>query len=341
MKDWLPPENWLSIHTIDAHTAGEPFRVILSGFPPLEGRSILEKRAFAEAHFESLRTAIMLEPRGHADMYGCLLTDPVTPDADLGVLFMHNAGYSTMCGHGIIALVKVLLETGHFPVSTPQTLLRIDTPAGLVTAIADTQTGTVGRVSFLNVPAFVEELDASIDVPGLGEVRYDLAFGGAYYAYVQADPLKLELNPEHTRELIQVGRSIKKAIRKERVIVHPFEKDLGFLYGVIFIGSPVNKDSHSRNVCIFADGEVDRSPTGTGVSGRLAIHFKRGEVGKGESIQIESILGTHFEGYVSETTSFGPYDAIIPRVSGQAYITGKHIFLVDPEDPLKDGFFLR
>jgi trans-L-3-hydroxyproline dehydratase len=184
--NWNPPSHWLRITTIDAHTEGEPFRVITGGFPELPGETVLARRRYAKQHFDHLRTALMWEPRGHADMYGCLVTPPVSPEADVGVLFIHNEGFSTMCGHGIIGFTTVALETGMFPMNEPETTLKIDTPAGLVTAHARVKHGRVASVYFHNVPSFVLELDAAVDVPGLGRVRYDLAFGGAFYAYVKA-----------------------------------------------------------------------------------------------------------------------------------------------------------
>lgn len=341
MKIWTPPAHWLKITTIDAHTEGEPFRVITGGFPDLPGATILEKRRYAKEKLDHLRTALMWEPRGHADMYGCLVTPPVTPGADLGILFMHNEGFSTMCGHGIIGIATVALETGMLPAIEPETTLKIDTPAGLVTAHAVVAGGRVQRVRFQNVPSFVLALDEIVDVPGLGQVRYDLAFGGAFYAYIQAGDLGLTCAPEDYRPLIEKGMAIKRAVMAARPIPHPFEADLSFLYGTIFVGPALAEGVHSRNVCIFAEGEVDRSPTGTGVSGRLVLHYARGEVGLNQPLIIESIIGSRFTGRVLDTTTFGPYPAIIPEVEGTAHLTGRHEFLIDPEDPLQAGFMLR
>jgi proline racemase len=341
MRNWEPPEDWLRITTIDAHTAGEPFRVITGGYPDLPGDTILERRRYARQHLDHLRTALMWEPRGHADMYGCIITPPVSPEADIGVLFMHNEGYSTMCGHGIIGIAKVALETGLLPRVEPETTVRIDTPAGLVTAHARVEGGQVTRVRFHNVPSFVLALDQTVDVPGLGQVRYDIAFGGAFYAFVQAEDVGATCTPEDFRPLIEKGLAIKRAVMADRPIPHPFEPDLSFLYGTIFVGPPQDSGAHSRNVCIFAEGEVDRCPTGTGVSARLAIHHARGEIGVGEPMVVESIIGTRFVGRIVETTAFGPYPAIIPEVEGTAHITGRHEFLIDPADPLRDGFILR
>jgi trans-L-3-hydroxyproline dehydratase len=336
-----PPADWIKITAVDAHTGGEPFRVIVDGFPELEGDTILERRRYARENFDHLRTALMWEPRGHADMYGCILTPPVTPDADFGILFIHNEGFSTMCGHGIIGITKVVLETGMLPMIAPTTTIRIDSPAGLITAYAHIQDGHVQNVSFHNVPSFVVALDEVVDVPRLGKVRYDLAFGGAFYAYVKAEDLDLSCGPEDFQALIEKGMMIKRAVMQSRTIKHPFEEDLSFLYGTIFIGPPTQEGSDSQNVCVFAEGEVDRSPTGTGVSGRLAIHYRRGEIVLNEPIVIESIIGSKFTGTVVKETIFGLYPAIIPEVQGDAHIVGRNELWIDPNDPLKDGFILR
>ena len=341
LHTWNPLSNWIKITTIDAHTEGEPLRILTGGYPELPGATILERRRYAKTHYDQLRTALMWEPRGHADMYGAILTPPVTPDADFGILFIHNEGFSTMCGHGIIAITKVAVETGIVPMQIPITTVKIDSPAGLVTAHAKIEQEQVKSVSFQNVPSFVLTLDETIDVPGLGPVRYDIAFGGAFYAFVQAEEVGLSCTPENFRPLIEKGMAIKRAIMQSRPIPHPFDADLSFLYGTIFIASPVGKDADSRNVCIFAEGEVDRSPTGTGVSARMALHHVRGEISIGQKMVIESIIGSSFSGRIVATTTFGPYQAVIPEVEGTAHITGKHEFYLDPDDPLKHGFILR
>jgi trans-L-3-hydroxyproline dehydratase len=264
MKNWTPPKHWLKITTIDAHTEGEPFRVITGGYPELPDGSILARRRYAMEHLDHLRTALMWEPRGHADMYGCIVIPPVTAEADFGVLFMHNEGYSTMCGHGIIGITTVALEAGLVPMTSPETQVKIDTPAGLVTAHARVSKGRVQSVYFHNVPSFVLIMNEAVDVPGLGKVSYDIAFGGAFYAFVQAEEVGVRCSPEDFRALIEKGMAIKRSIMASRPIPHPFEEDLGFLYGTIFIGPPQAEGAHSRNVCIFAEGELDRSPTGTG-----------------------------------------------------------------------------
>ncbi|GMV06645.1 MAG: proline racemase [Gemmatimonadota bacterium] len=339
-RDWSPPETWTRVLAVDAHTGGEPLRVILEGFPLLEGGTILALRREARERHDALRTALMWEPRGHADMYGCIVVPPVTAGADFGVLFTHNEGYSTMCGHGIIAVATVALELGLVE-GGPDGRVGIDTPAGFVEAWGEVTGGRVRRVSFVNVPSFVAARDREVDVPGLGTVGYDVAFGGAFYAFVDAEALGLRLAREETEALIRVGRAIKAAVAAAGQPVHPDDPDLSFLYGTIFVGPPHDPGHHSRNVCVFADGEVDRSPTGTGVSARLALHHARGELAGGEVIRVESLLGTTFDGEVVGTARVGPHDAVIPRVSGSAHLTGRSEFFLDPDDPLGEGFLLR
>lgn len=326
------------ISTIDVHVAGEPLRVITDGFPEPEGATILEKRRFCQTHLDHLRRVLMWEPRGHSDMYGCLLVSPSDPRADYGVLFMHNEGYSTMCGHGIIGLVTVLIEQGIFSHADPARKIRLETPSGLVTAMASVEEGRVCSVAFQNVPSFVGGLDETIEVPGIGPVRYDLAFGGAFYAFCQAKELGLELSPRQAQKITEMGVKIKQAIMAQRSIEHPNEPDLGFLYGIIFVDSPINVHAHCRQVCIFAEGALDRSPTGTGVSAHLAILAARGSIDDQTPYVLESILGTTFTGRMVEKINYHGIPAIVPEVSGQAYLTGKHEFVIDEEDPLRDGF---
>ncbi|UCC89778.1 MAG: proline racemase family protein [Anaerolineales bacterium] len=339
--DWNPPDDWMRITSVDAHADGEPLRVITGGLPPIPGDTILDRRRYLRENLDHLRTALMWEPRGHADMYGAIMTDPVTKEADAGVLFMHNEGYSTMCGHGIIGLVTVALETGMLPIAGPITTVKLDTPAGLVTARARIQGDRVRSVAFENVPSFVYALDQTVDVPGIGEVGYDVAFGGAFYAYCQAADLGVGLGPPDFRRLIEVGTAVKHAVMESLRIQHPFEKDLSFLYGTIVVGPAQAEGADSRNVCIFAEGEVDRCPTGTGVSGRLALNYARGQAKLDQPFVVESIIGTRFIGRILGTTTFGGYRAVIPGIEGSAHIVGRHEFLIDPDDPLRDGFVLR
>lgn len=340
---FTPPSDWLRIRTIDMHTGGEPLRVILSGFPPLQGHRVLDYRNYIRKHHDQLRKILMHEPRGHADMYGCLLLPPNDEGADFGILFLHNEGYSTMCGHAVIAITKLALEMGWVERKYPETKVSIDAPCGRITSFARLEEqGAVSSVYFHGVPSFVVALDQYVEVTGLGKVKYDLAYGGAFYAYVDANALNLELSPENYSRLIATGMAIKRAVMQSSdLLVHPFEEDLSFLYGTIFIGGPVSEGVDSRNVCIFAEGEVDRCPTGSGVSGRIPLHYARQELQFGESMRIESITGSVFTGSIVREENYGPFQALIPCVEGTAHITGQHEFLLDPTDPFQEGFFLR
>jgi proline racemase len=343
--DWRPPAHWKQIRTIDMHTGGEPLRVFTSGLPPIEGSTVLQKRRYFREHYDHLRTGTMWEPRGHADMYGAVVTPSL--DADFDVFFLHNEGYSTMCGHAIIALTTLAVETGlvrHDPPSrgeSSEIQLTFSVPAGTIHARASLEGGKARNVSFRNVPSFLYLRDREVDVPGMGRVRFDVAYGGAFYALVDATPLGLELVPEHFNQLVEYGRRIKLAVMNAFAIEHPLEKDLSFLYGVIFTGPAQQPAHHSRNVCIFAEGELDRSPTGSGVSARAALHFAKGELQLNESITIESILGSTMTVRAAEFTKFGPYDAVIPEVGGTASITGRNEFYFDPDDPFGHGFIFR
>jgi len=337
------PTDMIRLTTIEAHAAGEPLRIVTGGLPELPGATILERRRFMRDHFDYVRRALMWEPRGHYNMYGCVVTPPVSSEADFGVLFMHNEGYSTMCGHGVIALVTVLVESGAVKVEGQQATVNLDTPAGLVRATAHLEEGRVAKVSFLNVPSFLYARDLAIEVPGYGQVVCDVAWGGAFYAVLPADRVGLRVEPEQTAALVAAGEVIKKAVTAVLPIKHPLEEDLSFLYGTILTDAPEEANHHSRNICVFAKAEVDRSPTGTGVSARLAIHQARGEIKTGESIVIESILGRHstFSGRVVAETRVGSYPAVIPEVSGSAFITGRCEFVIDPRDPLGQGFLVE
>jgi trans-L-3-hydroxyproline dehydratase len=343
--NWNPPKDWLKIKTIDLHTGGEPLRVFVDGLPEIKGSTILEKRRYFRDNFDYIRTGTMFEPRGHADMYGAIITEPTTEDADFGTFFLHNEGYSTMCGHAIIALTKLVLDTGMIqkdPDSYPdEPELIINAPPGKIYVKAFRENGIVQKVSFKNVPSFLFLKDEEIEVPEIGKVKFDVGFGGAFYAFCNADELGLKMDKTDYNRLIDYGRNIKYAVMNKYEIKHPFEEDLSFLYGTIFTGKAYNPENHSRNVCIFAEGEVDRSATGSGVSARAALHFAKGELNLNQKITVESILGTTMDVEVTKTTEFGPHNAVIPEVSGTAFITGKNEFYFDPDDPLKNGFIFR
>lgn len=342
--DLKPKEDGLQIKTIDMHTGGEPLRVIIDGFPELKGNSVLEYRRYCKEYYDHLRTTLMFEPRGHADMYGCILLPPNDEDGDFGILFIHNEGYSTMCGHAIIAISTLAVEMNWIDHHEGDNIIKIDAPCGRIISYAQVKNGKVTGVRFHCVPSFVVGLDRKVKVDGIGEVIYDLAYGGAFYAYVDMakNNFDFDLTPNSYRMLIAKGMDIKHAVMEQDPnILHPYEEDLSFLYGTIFIGSSSKENIDSRNVCIFAEGEVDRCPTGSGVSGRMAIHKMRNEIQYGDTMTIESITDSVFKGSVISEEQYGPYKAVIPQVEGTAHITGMHTFMIDPDDPMKNGFIFR
>jgi trans-L-3-hydroxyproline dehydratase len=330
----------MDIRTLDYHTGGEPLRIITGGLPEPVGDTILDRRRYMQANLDAYRRFLMWEPRGHADMYGAVLVPPATADGDVGVLFLHNEGYSTMCGHGIIALVTAGLEHDLFEVSDP-TAIRIDTPAGRITARANRDgAGRIESVSFTNVASFVLEPRVTVDAGG-HSVDCTIAFGGAFYAYVDAEPLGFRLLADEAADVIRLGQQIKDAVNAQCDIRHPEgEADLNFLYGTIFVRAG-ERPGHSRNACVFAQSELDRSPTGTGVSGRAAIHHARGDIGLGQELEIDSIIGSTFRVRCLENTFVGGIPAVVPEVTGSAFKTGEHRFVIDERDPLGKGFFVR
>lgn len=331
------------ITTVDAHTAGEPLRIITAGYPVIKGGTMLEKRRYVGENHDHLRKLIMLEPRGHSGMYGCLVTAPAAPDGDFGVLFMHNEGYSTMCGHGIIAITKVAVETGMIDLAPGETVkeLKIDTPAGRIIALCRIRGSIADTVSFYNVPSFVYRENLAVPVGGLGEVKVDIAFGGAFYALVDAKQLRLKVEPKQAERLVKVGMEIKDKIAAMLNVVHPDEPELCGIYGAI-ITEDVEKDSAgnliSKNVTVFADAQIDRSPTGTGTAARVALLHKQGKMKAEATLKNRSIIDTEFEARIHRFTKVGAYDALIPEISGSAQITGYHNFVLEQGDPLAEGF---
>jgi proline racemase len=335
----LPGER---IVAIDMHTAGEPLRIVLDApFFPSGAYILARRRDASEGTWDRFRRVLMFEPRGHADMYGAIITAPVTKNASFGVLFMHNEGYSTMCGHAIIALGKAAVELGWVEVVEPETVLQIDAPAGLVTARVNVREGRALSTRFANVPSYAAALAQTVKVPGLGDVRLDVGYGGAYYAFVDAASIGLRLDLAHGSDFAAAGMAIKHSVMDALPIRHPEFADLGFLYGTIFFGPAADPRHHSRHLCVFADGAIDLSPTGTGVSARLALLRARQEIESGKWIAIESITGETFGGRILEDLDYYGMPAVIPEVQGTAHFTGCHTFLAEPGDPLAQGFLVR
>jgi len=342
----IPMRPSRTMQTIDCHAAGEPLRIVTAGLPPLPGDTILARRAYMAEHLDGVRRFLMWEPRGHADMYGCIVTPPVSPGAFCGVLFMHNEGYSTMCGHGIIGLVTVLIETGQLPAAGPdsrdrsEVAVALDTPAGLVRARASVEGGRVREVTMRNVASFV--LDRRVvPVDGLGDVAATVAYGGAFYALVDAPRAGLGERPGPLGRLVEAAAAIKAAVLRAGTIVHPLESGIDGLYGVVMGWPPARAGADQTSLTVFADSEVDRSPCGTCTSAVMAARWADGRLPLGTPFVNESLIGTRFSGRLVEETRAGPHRAVTPEVSGSASITGYHTFVLDPDDPLPDGFLLR
>jgi proline racemase len=347
----------ITLKTIDAHAAGEPLRLIVEGFPSPRGKTMLEKREWVKTHADHLRRALMLEPRGHADMYGAILTEPVSPGSHAGVLFMHNDGYSTMCGHGIVAVTTMALERGLLMPGGDGTTVVYDAPAGTIRARARlgaggagtaggtgaaAETGRAGEVrvdsvAFVNVPSFVLHGGLAVKLAAR-TIRVDVAFGGAFYAIVDGEAVGLPIDVAHLPELRRLGMEIKHAIEAARTIAHPLDPGLHGIYGTIFTGPPSAEGADLRNVTIFADAEVDRSPCGTGTAAVMAVVDAMGLLGPERPFVHESLIGTRFNGRVASRTIVGEHEAIVPEIEGSAWITGEHTFLIDERDPLREGF---
>jgi proline racemase len=315
------------VSTVDYHTGGEPFRIVTGGVAPLEGRTILDKRRFAGEHLDHVRRLLVHEPRGHADMYGCFDTEPEDEGADLGVVFFHTAGYSTACGHGTIALVTWAIESGRIERDGDEVEVVVDVPSGRLPAVARVENGRVVSVRFRNVPAFVHA--RGLEAAGR---QVDVAFGGAFYA-----SLEERVDPGELPRLIELGRAVKADLEHGHEIVHPRESELRDVYGVIFWQEDGEVPLTQRNVTVFADGEVDRSPCGSGTSARLALLHEEGRLAVGEPLLHQSIVGSEFTGRVVEEVVGG----VVTEIEGCAHLTGRHEFVLEPDDELGEGFLLR
>ena len=325
------------LSTVEMHTGGEPTRLIVEGWPVFEARTLLGKRREAKEKFDHLRRGLMLEPRGHDGMYGALLVEPDHPEADLAVLFMHNEGFSTMCGHATIALARWAVESGRVKRQPNETTVRLQCPCGLVIARVTAD----GFVRFESVPSFAYALDRIAPTTTWGPVSVDIAYGGAFYAFLSADSIGLNLQSSPMRAIVDAGEEIAYAAALAIPIAHPDEPDLAFLYGTILTDGSEGADRPSRNVCIFAGRQVDRSPTGSGVSARMALQVARRQAKLGERRQFESCTGAVFTGCaLREAASVASRKAVTVEVGGLAHFTGEGRFRFDPDDPLREGFSL-
>jgi len=330
-----------TISTVEVHTGGEPFRIVTSGLPRLPGKTIVERRAWLKENADDIRQVLMFEPRGHADMYGGYLTEPVSPEADFGIIFLHNEGYSDHCGHGVIALATAAVELGWIARTEPETRVCIDAPCGFIEAFVKWDGQHANGVRFINVPSFILQRDVTVITPTFGEVTGDIAYGGAFYFYTSGKPFGLQIHESNIDALKQFGAEVKIAANKAFPVVHPSIPEINHIYGTIIDGEPRHAGSTQANCCIFADREVDRSPTGSGTAGRAAQLYLRGELAKGEVLVNESVIGSAFSARILEETHVGDIPAVIPEVSGDAFVYGFCNWLIDDRDPQKNGFLVR
>ncbi len=321
------------------HTGGEPLRIITAGYPDIPGDNILSKRRYAKNHLDHLRRFLMFEPRGHYDMYGAILVPPSLPDADLAVLFIHNEGYSTMCGHAIMALGRYAIDYGLVKAMEPTTPVNIECPCGLVRAEVEVTNGQTGKVRFSSVPSFMFADDLELTLPDGRGFKTDIGYGGAFYAVLDAGQFDTEVTPDNVPKLTALSQEICQVVNDSITLAHPDHDDLAFLYGAILTdGRDAYGTVPTRNICVFAKNQVDRSPTGSGVSARLAIQHAKGLIKKGQTRPFESVIGSGFDGAVKEVTTCGPHPAIIASVTGQAHYSGTARFWHEDGDDVGRGF---
>jgi proline racemase len=329
-----------TLSVIDYHTEGEPMRFVVDGVAPIPGATLMARSEHLAAHARDLLGFTLYEPRGHAAMCGAILTEPVTAGADAGVLFIEPLGPVHMCGHGAIALGAMLVETGRVPAPGGAATVTLDTPAGLVTCRVRAGAGRPTEVTIRNVPAFSAGLDLVVEVPGLGPVAYDLAYGGHFYALVEAAPLGLSLDAKEAPRLVEAGERIRAAIEARGPLVHPAMPEArGLLYVQLY--EPARRpDAQLRNAVVVAPAGLDRSPCGTGTSARLANLHARGRLAVGEEFGHESIIGTRFVGRIAALTDVAGTPAVVPEITGRAWLMGRATLSLDPTDPFPGGFLL-
>ena len=328
------------ISTIDTHTAGEPARIILSGLPPILGNTMAEKKQYMKEHLDHFRTLLMQEPRGHKDMFGIVLTPPIRQEAHYGVLFIDSEGYIDMCGHSIMSATTALIEIGMVLPIEPETCVIFDTPAGLIEARARIEGNRVIEVSVANVPSFLYAKDVAVDLRGIGSINVDVAFGGNFFALVPAKALGVAVHPENSGRLIDLGAAVKTAVNAKLIVQHPIVDHITKVELTMIYDKPEPSQPFAKSVVIFGDGQLDRCPCGTGTSAAMAALYAKGELPLDTEYINESIIGTRFKGKLLRQVQLGDFVAVEPVVTGTAYITGIQQFVVDPNDPFKNGFLV-
>jgi trans-L-3-hydroxyproline dehydratase len=338
----LATESGTAIETVEMHTGGEPVRIVVSGYPEVPGPTLLDRRRYVRDRLDHLRRRLIFEPRGHVDMYGALPQPADHPGAAFAVLFMHNEGYSTMCGHAVIALGRWAVDSGRVPLVEPETNFGLQCPCGLVRVRVAASGGRTGRVRFESVPAFAYALDREVEVDGVGRIAVDVGYGGAFYAFVPAARFGLDVRSSPVAQLVDAADRVSRAVKAQVPIRHPDEADLGYLYGTILTdGRDRHSEQSTANICVFADRQVDRSPTGSGVTARIAIQLARGQISLGQERRFESVTGAQFTGRGLAMGQRGEFATVVVEVGGEAHYVGTARFTAEAGDPLADGFLLR
>lgn len=327
------------IKTIDSHTMGEPTRIVYDGFPKFPGKTMMEKKKYLIEHYDFLRSALMLEPRGHRDMFGAILTEPVNEEADYGVIFIDSGGCLNMCGHGSIGTASMLVETGMVPVTEPYTEVVLDAPSGIIRTKVHVVDGKAIEVSILNVPAFLYKENLEIETKKWGKITYDISFGGSFFALVDAESVGLSLELDNINAITELGMELLDSINALVDIRHPY-LDITTVDLVEFYAHTMNQNADMKNCVIFGDAQADRSPCGTGTSAKLATLYAKKKLGLHEEFVYESITGSLFRGEAVQEVEIGGKKGIIPQITGSAYITGYNEWVIDNQDPLKHGFLL-
>ena len=328
------------ISAVDSHTQGNPTRVVVGGFPHIPGETMMEKLNHVKEHYDDLVTGILWEPRGHDDMFVAIVTPPANPRADLGIIYRGAYDYMTMCGHGTIGAVTVAVETGLVKAQEPITTVIVDTPSGLVTTKATIEDGAVKNVTIRNVPSFLYKRDVVVEVPGVGRVTGDLSHGGDFYFIVDSAEVGLDLDRVDVDVLVKLSGKVKASVVEQNTVQHPEIKDIKELHGVIITGPPRHPEAHCRNFFISGT-HIDRSPCGTGTCAKMASLYAQGELRLHDEFVAESILGSIYRAKIVDETKVGGLKAIIPELTGQAWIMGFNTLLIDPRDPFKYGFRVR
>lgn len=331
----------MNLKYIDAHTMGEPTRILLNGLPTIKGDTMMDKKKYLEENLDYIRTMAMHEPRGHKDMFGAIILDPINEGSDKGVIFMDGGGYLNMCCHGSIGVSTLLVEKNYIEVVEPITHIKLDTPAGLIECNVEVEDGKIKQVSIINVASFLYKENIEIDIPEIGKVPVDISFGGSFFGLVKAEDLGVKVNVDNIDKLVDYGLEIRDILNREFSVVHPIDSSINQVDLVEIYDEVTSGEADLKNVVVFGDGQVDRSPCGTGTSAKLAALYSKGEIEKDEAFIYESITGTKFIGRVLEDTKVEEHYAIIPEITGRAFIIGYGHLVADDEDPFKYGFTLQ